>query len=234
MSEFIHGGDVISYKNYYDGEMIDFSSNINPLGLPNSVKTGIELGMRELDSYPDVKYRRLKSNLSKYLGANQSQIVVGNGAVEVIDLVISIFKRVILVYPAFAEYELRSEVHGLEIVKIALNDDFSLDLESISDEMEEGTLILIGNPNNPTGNRIEINELSKLHDIAVENKGFLLLDEAFFEFCPYDYDTVELYKLTGYKHIGIIRAATKFFSLPGIRLGYGVFSEEMVKKLELV
>lgn len=234
MSEFVHGGDTISYESLYDGKLLDYSSNINPLGPPPSFEESIKFAMTEVDSYPDIKYRRLKGNIANYLHTKAEHIAVGNGAMEIIDVALSLFEKVVLIYPAFVEYELRSEVHGLDIVKIPLLDDFTLDVDAIAEELGENTVLILGNPNNPTGNRIPLETLKTIHQMVVEKNSFLLLDEAFFEFCPEDYDTIEVFEDTGYSNLGIIRAATKFFALPGIRLGYGVFSTEMIEKIERI
>lgn len=223
----IHGGDVLTYKHLYNGEIIDFSSNINPLGYPSGLKESILSGIAEITKYPDIKYRRLRKNVGEYLGCSPDEVIVGNGAVEIIDGITGMFNRVIVVVPCFMEYILRPGILGKEVVKIGLNDDFSINEEKLLNVVRKGDLILLGNPNNPTGRRIDKDVLLNIQKCAEKRGSFLLLDEAFYEFCPPDYDSIKLFR--GSKNVCIIRAATKFFGLPGIRLGYAYADSSVVK-----
>ncbi|HHZ02641.1 MAG TPA: aminotransferase class I/II-fold pyridoxal phosphate-dependent enzyme [Tissierellia bacterium] len=228
-----HGGDLLTYEEHYEGELVDFSSNINPIGTPNGLNEVLIDGFNSLVAYPDIKYRNLKSAVAKYLNCKDENVLVGNGAVEIINNFTIAAKRVVVMTPAFSEYEERAKVHGKEIKKIPYGEDFSIDIESFKD-LEEDELLILGNPNNPTGLRIPEKELLEIYGIVKKKKAFLLLDEAFFEFCPEDYDSIELFKDDGYKNVAIIRAATKFFALPGIRLGYCCCSIEKVQEISEV
>ncbi|WP_077368957.1 pyridoxal phosphate-dependent aminotransferase [Anaerosalibacter sp. Marseille-P3206] len=225
-----HGGDLISYRDFYKGNLIDFSSNINPLGPPEGLGEILENSFEKLKAYPDIKYRNLKRSVANYLNCEDKNVVVGNGAVEIIDNFIQLFDRVLVFIPSFSEYELRSKVHKKEVLKLKYTDDFKVDLQSLKDNIKRGDLLILGNPNNPTGMRIEEDVLLSIYKIIREKDGFLLLDEAFFEFCPEDYDSIEIFKKYNFKNVGIIRAATKFFALPGIRLGYGCTSLDIVER----
>lgn len=228
----IHGGDTLSYEKYYDGKMLDFSSNINPLGIPKGLEEELIRGFSTLTEYPDIKYRKLKESIKDYLNCEYENIAVGNGAMEIIDNFLMLSNRVITTTPAFAEYSLRAEVHKKEVIKIEYKDDFSLDIDKIEENLRAGDTLVLGNPNNPTGLRIPKETLLEIYMLVVERNAYLVLDEAFFEFAPKDYDSIELFKKYEYSNIGIIRAATKFFALPGIRLGYGCASRDMIKRIE--
>ena len=225
-----HGGDVFSYEKYYKGQIVDYSSNINPLGMPEGLMKELEEYYSAIVSYPDIEYRKLKKSISKYLGCSRKNIVVGNGAVEIIDNFAQLFNRIIVFLPSFSEYEMRGEVHGKEVVKINLTKDFKIPIEKLKLTIRKGDLIFIGNPNNPTGLRLLEKELLDIYKVAREGQGFLFLDEAFFEFCPKDYDSIEIFKKYDYESVAIIRAATKFFALPGLRLGYGCTSLDIVEE----
>ncbi|WMM25864.1 histidinol-phosphate transaminase [Tissierella sp. MB52-C2] len=226
-----HGGDLLSYENCYDGELIDYSSNINPLGPPKGLEKILIDSFNSLEAYPDIKYRRLKKSISNYLKCNDENIVVGNGAVELIDNFIILSNRVFVCTPSFSEYEKRAIVHGKEVIRVPYKDDFTIDILVIGSKIQKGDLVILGNPNNPTGLRIDKIELIMLYDLIKKTKSYLLLDEAFFEFCPMDYDSIEVFRNTNYENLGIIRAATKFFALPGIRLGYGCTSVDLAEKI---
>lgn len=229
-----HGGDLISYRHYYHGELVDFSSNINPLGPPKGLEEVLIEAFKSLEAYPDIKYRKLKTSLSLYLKCQQDNILVGNGAVELINNFVIPVKRVVVMTPSFSEYEQRAIAHGKEVVSISYNKDFIPDIHSLSGTIKQGDLLIVGNPNNPTGLRIDKEKLIEIYKLIIERDAYLLLDEAFYEFCPQDYDSIELFKPKDYKGVGIIRAATKFFGLPGIRLGYGCASKETVREIEKI
>ncbi len=226
-----HGGDLLSYERYYDGDLVDFSSNINPLGLPKGLEEVLIKNFENVKSYPDIKYRKLKLSISKYLGSGEEYIVVGNGAVEIIDIFTSLADRVITMTPSFSEYQERALVHKKQVILIPYKDDFTINLSEMEKTLRKGDLLILGNPNNPTGLRIEEETLIEVYKITRERQAILLLDEAFFEFAPQDYDSVDLFKEHKYEGLGIIRAATKFFAIPGIRLGYGLTSQAIIKEI---
>lgn len=229
-----HGGDLLSYEDYYNGELIDFSSNINPLGTPDGLEVQLIDSFKLLESYPDIKYRKLKDSIASYLKCETKNVLVGNGAVEIINNFIIGAKRVVVLTPAFSEYEKRAQAHGKEVIKVPYKEDFTVDIEKIDRVLKGDDLLILGNPNNPTGLRIEKQKLLEIYSLALERNAFLLLDEAFYEFCPNDYDTIDIFRDSDYKNIGVIRAATKFFALPGIRLGYGCASESKVNEISKI
>lgn len=228
-----HGADLLTYENQYDGDLIDFSSNINPLGPPIGLNEVLISSFEALITYPDIKYRKLKLSLSKYLNCEKENVIVGNGAVEIINNFIIPAKSITIMTPSFSEYEKRAIAHGKLVKRLSYSEDFSIDIDSLKD-IKKDDLLVLGNPNNPTGLRIPKDELMVIYKKVKDAKAFLLLDEAFFEFCPEDYDSIEIFKEYNYESIGIIRAATKFFALPGIRLGYGCTSTKKVKEIEKI
>lgn len=228
----IHGGDTLSYKDYYDGDLIDFSSNINPLGTPEGLYEELIKSFESLTAYPDIKYRKLKDSIADYLACKNSNILVGNGAMEIIDNFIMKGRRIVTTMPAFAEYSLRARAHGKDLKEIPYGSDFNIDLDIIEQTIKKDDLLVVGNPNNPTGLRIEKDILLELYKIVDKKGGYLLLDEAFYEFAPKDYDSIQLFKEFNYRNVAIIRAATKFFALPGIRLGYACANKDKVEEIE--
>ncbi|NLK44317.1 MAG: histidinol-phosphate aminotransferase family protein [Tissierellia bacterium] len=229
-----HGGDLLSYEMYYNGELIDYSSNINPLGPPKGLREVLMDSFKNLEAYPDMKYRKLKKSISNYLKCNEENTIVGNGAVELINDFIMLANRVLICTPSFSEYEKRAIIHEKEVIRIPYNSDFTIDMKAIGNIIEKDDLIILGNPNNPTGLRLDKIELTILHNIIKKSGAYLVLDEAFFEFCSGDYDSIELFRESNYENVGIIRAATKFFALPGIRLGYGCTSMALAKEISKI
>lgn len=229
-----HGGDLLTYEKDYHGELIDFSSNINPLGTPEGLDRVLINSFKTLEAYPDIQYRGLKTSIAAYLNCSTENVLVGNGAVEIINNFIIPAKRVLVMTPAFSEYKKRALAHGKEVVKLAYKEDFSIDVQVIEKTLLEDDLLILGNPNNPTGLRIQKELLLEIYKVVKEKKAYLLLDEAFYEFVPKDYDSIETFKKDDYKNIGIIRAATKFFALPGLRLGYGCASRAKVSEISKI
>lgn len=226
-----HGGDLLSYADYYKGELIDFSSNINPLGVPEILERVLIDNFKNIEAYPDIEYRKLKSSVSKYLGCESGGVLLGNGAMEIIDIFTRISNRVITMLPSFSEYKERALINKRQVVSIEYKDDFTIDLDKLERVLKSGDLMILGNPNNPTGLRINRDLLIELYTLVRKKDAILLLDEAFFEFVPEDYDSVDLFRSYKYENLGIIRAATKFFAIPGLRLGYGLTSQKIKEKL---
>lgn len=227
-----HGGDVETFRQRYGRDFIDFSSNINPFGIPDEIRDTIIKGVPELVSYPDIQYRKLKTSLAKYLNCSVENVVVGNGVMELVDHAISQFPKALICHPSFVEYEDRAKFHRLEIENLIL--PFPLEVNDsvgLLEKIKKGQVVILGNPNNPTGYTLKKDFLIKLYDLVCEKNAFLILDEAFYEFTECGYDSIELFN-DRLDNIIILRAATKFFALPGLRLGYGVTGKLFKKKLE--
>ena len=222
----IHGGNTYSQK--YDSGIIDFSSNINPLGPPGCLKKEMDKAYGDLTVYPDIHYRELKANIAAYLNCSSSEVIVGSGAVEIISNICLMSKEVAVFTPCFSEYIKRAGVLGRKVKRFPLDKEFRIDFRYLEDGLKQGELLILGNPNNPTGLRIPEDDLKRIYEIVKKKDALLLLDEAFYEFCPEDYDSVELFR--GKENVCVIRAATKFFALPGIRLGYGVSSTAFAER----
>ncbi|AIS51522.1 putative threonine-phosphate decarboxylase CobD [Thermoanaerobacter kivui] len=230
MKPYEHGGNVYDYE----GEIIDFSSNINPLGVPEWVFDIIK--KVDLTKYPDIKYRKLKKAISQYVGYSQENIIVGNGAAELIHLFVRAFKvkRPLIPSPAFLEYERAVNINGGEPIYFRLEEDygFKVNLAKLLSQMEEADALIIGNPNNPTGQAIIREEIGILLKKAEILNIPVMIDEAFIEFMK-DYKNYEALPLIKrHNKLFVVRAVTKFFGMPGVRLGYGIGSPSLIQKLE--
>lgn len=225
-----HGGDIWTYGN--GDALLDFSSNINPLPLPEACSAAIAGAMRNAQRYPDIHYRTAKQSVATYLGCMPEQVVLGSGAMELIDRFLQDASRVVLCFPGFSEYEQRARIHGKELCLLPLAEDFSLPVDRILETLREGDRLLLGNPNNPTGKRIPKEQVLLLAERCKEKKAVLILDEAFCEFCAPDYDSVALFANDESMPVYILRAATKFFAMPGIRLAYACLPGEAARNAQ--
>lgn len=225
-----HGG-ILTYTNLRT-HFLDFSCNINPLGISSKSKTELINSISKLTLYPDIKYLNLKNEVAKYLNCKIEEVLLGNGAVEIIDNLCATFDRIIVCPPCFSEYELRAKIRNKDLLLLPQTKDFLIDVNLLIKNIKSGDLLILANPNNPTAKRLQKELLLDIYKIVHERNAFLLLDEAFFEFCPEDYDSIDIFKKYNFENICILRAATKFFALPGIRLGYACTSKRTVNCIE--
>lgn len=230
----VHGADINSAAELYGLEadkIIDFSSNINPF-IVDSMDKIVAAGVCSLQKYPDIKYRRLRKNISDYLGVDDSQVIPGNGATEIIYLLMRNLRgRLAIINPTFSEYRKGAELAGLSVVDFVMDwkKDFKLDLDEIYRRKDEFDSIFICNPNNPDGS---VREIKKLLEFAEKEGKLLIVDETFIEFADSEKDRSLVNMVEKSKNLFIIRAVTKFFGIPGIRLGYGISSNrELLQKM---
>lgn len=230
----VHGADINSAAELYGLEadkIIDFSSNINPF-IVDSMDKIVAAGGGSLQKYPDIKYRRLRKNISDYLGVDDSQVIPGNGATEIIYLLMrNLSGRLAIINPTFSEYRKGAEIAGLSVVDFVMDwkKDFKLDLDEIYRRKDEFDSIFICNPNNPDGS---VREIKKLLEFAEKEGKLLIVDETFIEFADSEKDRSLVNMVEKSKNLFIIRAVTKFFGIPGIRLGYGISSNrELLQKM---
>lgn len=228
MKDLGHGANVEMMAEAFNKnteDIIDFSSNINPKVVPNLEEYILE-GLSKCKSYPDINYTKLRRNIGNYININPQYIIPGNGATEIIYLLMkNIKKRLAILNPTFSEYERGAKLNNLEIINFMLNknDEFSVNLKEIEDNIDRFDSLFICNPNNPNGKVKNIEELLK---IMIKNDKLLIVDETFMEFV-YEEENYSLIKyVEKYKNIFILKAVTKFFGMPGLRLGYGVTSNK--------
>lgn len=228
MKDLGHGANVEMMAEAFNKNtenIIDFSSNINPKVVPNLEEYILE-GLSKCKSYPDINYTKLRRNIGNYININPQYIIPGNGATEIIYLLMkNIKKRLAILNPTFSEYERGAKLNNLEIINFMLNknDEFSVNLKEIEDNIDRFDSLFICNPNNPNGKVKNIEELLK---IMIKNDKLLIVDETFMEFV-YEEENYSLIKyVEKYKNIFILKAVTKFFGMPGLRLGYGVTSNK--------
>ncbi len=229
MVKLVHGGDIYSKRNIGDNNrLIDFSANINPLGLPDSVKTAIISGIDDFCNYPDPLYRELKKEISVYENVPEDYIICGNGAADIIYRVAGAVKpeNTLLTAPTFSEYEEAVKTTGSRVIYHYLQKDngFKPD-ESIFDRITPAIdLMFLCNPNNPTGVLTDRETVLKLAERCKTVNVLLVVDECFMDFLeePEDYSIIN--RLKDFDNVIVLKAFTKIFAMAGIRLGYGLCS----------
>ncbi|MEG0773067.1 histidinol-phosphate transaminase [Clostridium sp.] len=174
---------------------------------------------------PTSEVRELKVTSDYLKGITRENILVGNGASEILDLIISSLKSITIVVPSFVEYEDFSKKYKVSINYSYLNQGMEYDYEDILLKLENTEALIIGNPNNPNGCIIDADKFMRILDMCEKLNKLVIIDEAFIEFVL-DYDKSIIQYIDKYKCIVIVRAITKFFGMPGIRFGYGITRNE--------
>lgn len=232
-----HGGDIYTDGLLKNKNLIDFSSNINPLGMSQNIKKNINCLLENAIRYPDFKYRLLKQGIIEYIKSFENTIIdynnilLGNGSIEIIDLITSTLNSISIVVPSFIEYELIAKKYNLKIDFVNLNNNMEYNYELIKKSLKNTNSIILGNPNNPTGNIIDIDMFKDIIIFCQNNNKKIVVDEAFVEFT----NCSILNQIKNYDCLFVIRAITKFFGVPGARLGYCIssntnFLNQLLKK----
>jgi len=235
-----HGGDLDAIERMYNikrNDIIDFSGNINPNGIPKSVKDAIIKNIDLISTYPDADYLKLRKSISKYINVPVENILTGNGSTELISLFIKTLKpkKGIIISPAYSEYEREIKLIGGEVFSFPLKEeeDFKINIDNLLKTIDDKTdLIVICNPNNPTGSYIELNETEKILSYCKSRNIFIMIDETYIEFADSNKNIISMPLVYKYDNIFVIRGTSKFFAIPGLRLGYCACSN--IKILEQI
>lgn len=210
---------------------IDFSSNVNPLGVSKNVLRSIKKDLGSLSSsYPDPECKDLKKSLSDYLNIHRECINVGNGATEIIHNFARMFarKKVIIPSPSFCEYELASRRMSASIFLVPLQ-NLNLDADQIIEKAKGSDAIFLCNPNNPTG--LLYRKLLKKIIERIDNSTKILVDECFIELVNESDRHTMIRNIDEFDNLIILRSLTKSFGLAGLRLGYSVSNSKLAKQL---
>ncbi|MEG6585508.1 threonine-phosphate decarboxylase CobD [Dendrosporobacter sp. 1207_IL3150] len=239
-NSFEHGGNIFKAarnKNTSSIDFIDFSANINPLGLADNVRESIISSLDKIIHYPDPDAHDLKTAISKYYNVDYASITVGNGAVELLYVLCHLVKpkRVLIPAPSFSEYERAAKASKAEVEYYYLceNTNFTIDVSKIIPIMDEFDIVFIGNPNNPTGTILPKKDLELLIRSAQKSNCLVVVDESFIDFLPDDNQHTCRDLIKSYDNLVILHSLTKFYAIPGLRLGFTLTSTELAKLLDL-
>ncbi|NQX70718.1 threonine-phosphate decarboxylase [Paenibacillus alba] len=232
LERYGHGGDLRTAEEAYgkpEMGFLDFSSNMNPLGPPSVVRHILREGWRDIVQYPDPAVRELRSKLSAKYNIPMESILVGNGAAELIDLTARVLKPQVtgLARPSFSEYEEAVHKSGGGIYNIPLHaqHQFVLQQQDVEAAQAEVDLLFLGHPNNPSGKLISRDVLAML----LQGDHPCVLDEAFMDFVPNEQEHSLLQHAAESQRLVVLRSMTKFYSIPGIRLGFMVAHPDRIK-----
>ena len=228
-----HGGNLRALAaavGRAPSEILDFSASINPLGPPEYLRPLISRELATLLHYPDPGYDELRQAAALRYGVSPDQVIVGNGSTEIIHALPRAFsvKRAVIPAPSYVGYQealaaARVEVHTLPLAQAT---GFALEWEGLAAQLHGGEMVFLGQPNNPTGRTFAPAALVPL--LARFPQTWFVVDEAFIDFVEQPPTVVE--HLARFPNLIVLKSLTKFYAVPGLRLGLA-FAEPGVAAL---
>lgn len=233
MSRPTHGGNLVwaaQIANCPISQIIDFSASINPLGPPKTVVRAISQSLDSLKAYPDPNYTQLRAALAQWHQIPSDYILPGNGAAELLNWAaweLARWDSTYLITPAFADYRRSLSTFGVKIHRCRLrwevgDGDWHLSLPSSPSQCG----LIWNNPHNPTGKLWQAEEILP----QLEQFSLVVVDEAFMDFLPPPQQPSLIAWVGQYPNLVILRSLTKFYSIPGLRLGYAVTHPDRVRR----
>ncbi|MBR8827683.1 MAG: threonine-phosphate decarboxylase [Gomphosphaeria aponina SAG 52.96 = DSM 107014] len=232
-----HGGNLVwaaALAGCRASELVDFSASINPLGPPQSAIAAIQGSLAALTAYPDPNYSELCSTLSEWHELPPDWVLPGNGAAELLTWAcreLSALDVTYLLTPAFGDYWRSLQTFGAKVHPVLLSEAISpsgLRINKIIPQIGKAKKrgILLNNPHNPTGNLFPQERLKPY----LEEFNLVVVDEAFMDFLPPGEEQSLIPLVKEYTNLVILRSLTKFYSLPGLRLGYAIAHPERLRR----
>ncbi|MCI8505536.1 MAG: aminotransferase class I/II-fold pyridoxal phosphate-dependent enzyme [Lachnospiraceae bacterium] len=235
MARHTHGGNIYQYEN-----VLDFSANLNPLGMPESVRRAALSGVEKAEHYPEPDCLRLRSRIGESFGIGPERIICGNGATELIFLAAAAIrpKKALLLAPTYAEYEEALSAYGCECQYHFLREEDGFlpgegFVEAITKDCD---FVAVCNPNNPTGILLKPEFIFRILEKCQKAGSILFLDESFMELAGKKEEA--LWRGGGRKEsmleseqLLLLKSMTKTYAMAGLRLGYAVGSQELIGRM---
>jgi len=229
----IHGGNLVwasLLANCPPDSILDFSASINPLGPPPSAIAAIQRGLERLSAYPDPNYSQLRLALAEQHNLSPEWILPGNGAAELLTWAgwdLSELESVYLLTPAFGDYWRALKTFQAKVVSCPLSVPRSpLPIATAARQGVRNAGLLLNNPHNPTGQLWTVEEIAPY----LEQFALVVVDEAFMDFLRPDRQQSLISRVSCHPNLAILRSLTKFYSLPGLRLGYAIAHPDRLQR----
>ena len=233
-----HGGNIRKAVEEYGlppDKIIDFSASINPLGMPPGARMAVRKNLDSIHHYPDPECKLLKNAISEYLKISSDNILTGNGSAELLSLITRAFrpKRVLIPVPAFSEYEKAARAEGAKCVFMKAKEGrgFRLGTENIAKNIKGVDLLFICNPNNPTGILYTRKNMKYWADTCRTSGTLMIIDEVFMDYVKNPFEHTMIMEAIRNSRILVLSSLTKFFAMPGLRLGYLIGTKTVLKKI---
>jgi L-threonine-O-3-phosphate decarboxylase len=236
-----HGGNLAwaaALAHCSPAAILDFSASINPLGPPESALAAIQAHLGDLTAYPDPQYSALRSVLGAFHQIPPEYILPGNGAAELLTWAgrdLAALDVTCLFTPAFSDYQRALKAFNAHVLARPLapqddrhwNFEQALPLDAGNQRLSGQSIgLLLNNPHNPTGSLLTKPCLQPhLHDYAL-----VVVDEAFMDFLPPDQQQSVIDLVLEQPNLVVLRSLTKFYSLPGLRLGYAIAHPDRLRR----
>ncbi|WP_445637051.1 threonine-phosphate decarboxylase CobD [Nostoc sp. DSM 114161] len=243
MRQPAHGGNLAwaaALAGCPPDAILDFSASISPLGPPNSAIAAIMSQIGNIKHYPDPNYSELRLALSHFHQLPPEWILPGNGSAELLTLIgkeLAQLAATILITPAFGDYYRTLAGYKAKVLEFPLSlvagqeslviSPLSLILDNGQKTKDKG--LLLNNPHNPTGKLFSRDSILPY----LEQFALVVVDEAFMDFVPPNEEQSLIGVVQEYANLVILRSLTKFYSLPGLRLGYAIAHPNSLSKWQL-
>ena len=230
-----HGGNITKLAaaaGRAAGDILDFSASINPLGPPEWLRPLISSLVSSLVHYPDPDCTDLVRAFSERSGVSADEVLMGNGETELLYLLPRVLgkRRAVIPVPAYADYAAGAEQAGMAVEWLPLREEMAFipDIAEIEHVLKGDEVVFLGRPNNPTGHFLPaaaLRELAGRHPSTI-----FVIDEAFADF------VTEESLLTKERpgNLVVMRSLTKFYAIPGLRLGGVVACREIIRRLRAI
>lgn len=231
MDRPVHGGNLIwaaGLASCAPNELLDFSASISPLGPPLSIQAAVQAAFSSVVAYPDPSYKALREVIAHHHKIPPTHILPGNGAAELLNWAsrdLASLPQCFCLSPGFSDYGRALEAFGGHLKPIPLFDQQG----HYQDRWERQLLaqnakvlgqcgLLLNNPHNPTGALFERDRIKPL----LSKFALVVVDEAFMDFLPAAREQSVIEWVSEFPNLVVVRSLTKFYSIPGIRLGYAI------------
>lgn len=225
-----HGGDI--YRNEVQ---LDFSVNVNPFGMPDSVREALVRSAENCVHYPDMETSKLRGALAAKSGLDEDEILVGNGASALFMAITQAFRpeNVLIPAPSFGGYEYAASAAGGRVRYFYCREEEQFVPDDRIFKMLDGVdMLFIGHPANPTGKLLPVAFAKRLIGACEERGIITVLDECFISLCQGGSEASFLKRIGEYQNLIVVRAFTKTYAIPGIRLGYLVCQRKLRERIE--
>jgi histidinol-phosphate aminotransferase len=216
-------------------EVIKLASNENPLGASPKAIEAIFNILNELNRYPDAHAVELKKIIASRLDLKTEQLIITNGADELITLISETFlepsDEIIVPFPSFSEYDFGAHLMGAKVVPVPLDHEYQFNIETILEAVTEHTkLIYICSPNNPTGTYMPKSMLENLIHSLPKNI-LVVFDSAYSHFATNEDYTNGLEFVRSDDPIIVLQTFSKIYGLAGLRVGFGVAPKSIIQSI---
>jgi threonine-phosphate decarboxylase len=233
MYEYTHGGDIYGENGLAGKNLTDFSASINPLGMPKEAMEAAKSSIEFSNMYPDSDCRNLRAKLADFENIDKTHIFCSGGASDILFRFAYAArpKKILVTAPSFSDYERAAKAAGAQVIYYALKKENNFNVEKDITGLIFSALpdiVFICNPNNPTGNLTDIALIKEMAKACEAVGSLLFIDECFLDFAEASHIHSAKTLIEKHKNVIILKAFTKIFAMPGLRLGYAICADAEV------